>query len=131
MRITNQREIILQELKKMKTHPTADELYEVVKRRLPRISIATVYRNLERLSEAGLIHKLEYGGRQKRFDGDIHPHCHVFCVKCGRVCDVDTRSDWSIKDVVMDAKGFQIFEGSLQFEGLCPECQLKDSKNIN
>ncbi len=126
MRITNQREIILEELRKLKTHPTADELYDVVKKRLPRISIATIYRNLERLSEEGMIHKLEYGGRQKRFDGDMRPHCHVFCVKCGRVSDVETKNDVNIMDMVLDSKGFKIFEGGVQFEGLCPLCQKGD-----
>ncbi len=129
MRITNQREIILQELRRLKSHPTADELYEVVKRRLPRISIATVYRNLERLSEAGIIHKLEYGGRQKRFDGDVRPHSHVFCVKCGRVSDVETVPDVDVNALIVDGKGFKVFEGIMQFEGLCPECQDQVLKN--
>ncbi len=123
MRITNQREIILEELRKLKTHPTADELYEVVRKRLPRISIATVYRNLERLSEAGMIHKLEYGGRQKRFDGDISPHSHVFCVKCGRISDVKTRDDSEILDMVLDSRGYKILKCGVQFEGICPFCQ--------
>ncbi len=131
MRITNQREIILEELRRLKTHPTADELYEVVKKRLPRISIATVYRNLERLSEAGIIHKLEYGGRQKRFDGDVRPHSHVFCVRCGRISDVDTVEGLSVRAMVLDPKGFEIIEGSLQFEGICPECQKGNSLTTN
>ncbi len=131
MRITNQREIILEELRRLKTHPTADELYEVVKKRLPRISIATVYRNLETLSEAGIIHKLEYGGRQKRFDGDVRPHSHVFCVRCGRISDVDTVEGLSVRAMVLDPRGFQLIEGSLQFEGICPECQKGNSFTAN
>jgi len=131
MRITNQREIILEELQRLKTHPTADELYEVVKKRLPRISIATVYRNLERLSEAGIIHKLEYGGRQKRFDGDVRPHSHVFCVKCGRISDVDTVDGLNVREMVLDSRGFQIMDGSLQFQGICPLCQKEKQLNIN
>ncbi len=131
MRITNQREIILEELKRLKTHPTADELYEVVKKRLPRISIATVYRNLERLSEAGIIHKLEYGGRQKRFDGDVRPHSHVFCIRCGRISDVDTVDGLDVREMVLDSKGFQIKEGSLQFQGVCPVCQKEKQLNVN
>ncbi len=131
MRITNQREIILEELKRLKTHPTADELYEVVKKRLPRISIATVYRNLERLSEAGIIHKLEYGGRQKRFDGDVRPHSHVFCVRCGRISDVDTVDGLNVREMVLDPKGFWIKEGSLQFQGVCPVCQKEKQLNVN
>ncbi len=131
MRITNQREIILEELRRLRTHPTADELYEVVKRRLPRISIATVYRNLERMSEAGIIHKLENGGRQKRFDGDNRPHSHVFCIRCGRISDVRTVEGASARDLILDSKGFQIIEGGLQFEGVCPSCQDNEKLEAN
>jgi Fe2+ or Zn2+ uptake regulation protein len=70
LRMTHQREIILDELNRSKTHPTADELFDRIKHKLPRISLATVYRNLEILSAAGLIKKLEMSGRQKRFDWD-------------------------------------------------------------
>ncbi len=131
MRITNQREIILEELKRLKTHPTADELYEVVKKRLPRISLATVYRNLEQLSEAGIINKLEYGGRQKRFDGNISPHSHIFCIKCGKISDVELDEKIEIKKIIKDPKGFLIFEDRFEFCGLCPECQEKANKLIN
>ena len=70
LRMTYQREIILEELKKTKTHPTADELYTTVRQRIPHISLATVYRNLETLANSGLVRKLEVIGRQKRFDGN-------------------------------------------------------------
>ena len=80
LRMTNQREIILRELKKSKRHLAADELYDIVKKVMPRISLATVYRNLEILSEAGMIGKLEISGRQKRFDFDVSDHDHIYCV---------------------------------------------------
>jgi len=123
MRMTSQREIILEELKKLKSHPTADELYLVVKMRLPRISIATVYRNLERMSEAGIIKKLEYSGRQKRFDGDTSPHNHIHCIRCGKVADVQTRPGHNIHSLISDASGFKIIDDQVEFTGICPECQ--------
>jgi Fur family ferric uptake transcriptional regulator len=91
LRMTNQREIILRELRKSKKHLTADELYDIVKKDMPRISLATVYRNLEVLSEAGLIGKLEISGRQKRFDYDVEEHDHVYCVVCHRVDNLDIK----------------------------------------
>ena len=78
-RMTQQRKVILEELNNLKTHPTADDLYQVVKVKVPRISLGTVYRNLEILSSDGLIKKLEIGGAQKRFDGDLSDHHHVRC----------------------------------------------------
>ena len=70
LRLTRQRSIILEELRAMGRHPTACELYDAVRGRLPRISLATVYRNLEFLSEKGLIRKITTAGRRKRFDMD-------------------------------------------------------------
>jgi Fur family ferric uptake transcriptional regulator len=78
--MTNQREIILRELRKSRQHLSADELFDRVKKTMPRISLATVYRNLEILSEAGMITKLEISGRQKRFDYDVVDHDHIYCV---------------------------------------------------
>ena len=89
LRMTNQREIILRELVKSKEHLTADELYDIVKKVMPRISLATVYRNLEILSEAGIIGKLEISGRQKRFDFDPEDHDHIYCAVCHRVDNLD------------------------------------------
>ena len=82
-RMTRQRAVILEELRKVKTHPTADELYSIVRERLPRISLGTVYRNLDFLADTGEIRRLEAAGTTKRFDGDISWHQHVRCIHCG------------------------------------------------
>ena len=66
LKLTKQRKVILEELRKLKTHPSADEIYNIVRERLPRISLGTVYRNLEILSDAGVILKLDVAGSQKR-----------------------------------------------------------------
>ncbi len=89
LRMTNQREMILRELKKSKGHLTADELYERVKKYMPRISLATVYRNLEILSDVKMIRKLEISGRQKRFDSELEDHDHIYCVECQRIDNLD------------------------------------------
>ena len=65
--------VILEELRKVKTHPTADELYAMVRTRMPRISLGTVYRNLDFLTESKEILKLESAGSIRRFDGDTRP----------------------------------------------------------
>ncbi len=130
LRMTHQREIIIEELRRLNSHPTADELYEIVRKRLPHISLATVYRNLEQLSEAGIIKKLEYSGRQKRFDGNTEDHTHIRCIKCGRIADVKTKPVSDFTDLVEDACGYQVLEGHVDFLGLCPACQA-DSKVNN
>ena len=85
LRMTRQREVILEELRKVNTHPSADEVYEMVRKRLPRISLGTVYRNLEILSESGDIQKLEPGCTLKRFDGNPSEHSHIRCIRCDRI----------------------------------------------
>ena len=124
-RVTRQRTIILEELRKAFTHPTADEVYSMVRQRLPRISLGTVYRNLDLLVEQGKIHKIEAAGSSKRFDGNLRPHQHVRCQKCGRVADVmfplpvpDTRR------IVLP--GFTITAARLEFDGLCDACVPAD-----
>lgn len=121
-RMTRQRKIILEELRKLKTHPTADELYEAVRARLPRISLGTVYRNLDVLQENGEVLKLESAGSQKRFDGDISPHYHVRCLRCGRVGDVMAEvQDVDVRG--LRAPGFEITGGTIEFFGICDRCQ--------
>jgi Fur family ferric uptake transcriptional regulator len=122
LRITNQRDVILNELRAVKTHPTADELYTQVRRRLPRVSLATVYRNLEWLSEQGLARKIEVGGRQKRFDGDISKHYHVRCEKCGMVADIEMDTLDNLEDRISQPCGFIITGHRLEFTGLCAAC---------
>ena len=90
MKLSNtcQRRVIMEELRKLKCHPTADELYCIVKQRLPKISLATVYRNLGLLADAGEIKRIELAGRQSRYDGDTSIHYHLRCRKCGAVEDL-------------------------------------------
>jgi len=128
LRMTHQREIILQELKKSNYHPAADELYERVKKKLPRISLATVYRNLEILSEAGTIRKIEISGRQKRFDWELDQHNHIYCVQCHRVDNIDVKQSRKTSLQPEDHRGYKIAGCRVEFFGYCPECQNKQQK---
>jgi len=128
LRMTNQRDMILRELKKSKAHLTADELYGKVKKYMPRISLATVYRNLEILSEVKMIRKLEISGRQKRFDSELEDHDHIYCVQCHRIDNLNV-SDSHIELPIEKAQGYTITGRRLEVTGLCPRCQ-KQIKQI-
>jgi Fur family transcriptional regulator, ferric uptake regulator len=123
LRMTAQRRIILEELRNVLTHPTAGEIYEIVRKRLPRISLGTVYRNLEILTEIGMIQKLEMAGTQKRFDGIVENHYHVRCIRCGRVDDVLAESIPMINEALAEASDYEILWHRLEFVGLCPRCK--------
>ncbi len=126
--MTCQRELILQELGKGVHHPTADELYERLRRKLPRISLATVYRNLEVLAAAGMIGKLEISGRQKRFDSDIRPHDHIYCVQCQRVDNINLEYAKQLPSQEGNTLNYEVTGYRVEFFGLCPECQKKMQK---
>ena len=128
MRMTSQREIILKELQESHQHLTADELYERVKKFMPRISLATVYRNLETLSEAGIIGKLEISGRQKRFDADVHPHDHIFCLQCHRVDNIEFDRNLVNPAAVASDKGYRITGYRVEFKGICSSCRNNQEK---
>jgi len=121
--MTRQRQVILDELRKVTSHPAADAVYRMVRRRLPRISLATVYRNLEVLAEAGLIQKLESGGLPRRFDGNVELHYHVRCVRCGRMDDVHIGTLPAIENALRGACGYEILGYRLTFAGVCPKCR--------
>lgn len=132
LRMTNQREIILQELLKSKQHLTADELYDIVRKIMPRISLATVYRNLEILSEAGIIGKLEISGRQKRFDYDPSEHDHIYCAVCHRVDNLEVEHQSLDSQNIGTLAGYSVTGYRLEIIGICPECQktLEEKENL-
>lgn len=112
-------------------HLTADELYERVKKTMPRISLATVYRNLEILSEAGIIAKLEVSGRQKRFDSDTSDHDHIYCVKCHRVDNFTLDRKKFGLDQLGAVNGYTVTGYRLEFAGLCKKCREESEKKEN
>ena len=129
--MTRQRRVILEELRKVSTHPSADEDYESVRKRLPRISLGTVYRNLEILSESGDIQKLEPGCSLKRFDGNPTEHCHIRCVRCGRLADAPMIPDLEIDLGRVNSTEFEIIGHRLEFLGVCPKCSDKPGRDAN
>ncbi|MHC5053694.1 MAG: Fur family transcriptional regulator [Planctomycetota bacterium] len=127
MRMTNQRRVILEELRKVVTHPTANGVCDLIRRRLPRVSLATVYRNLELLSEEGIVQRIETGSGPRRYDGNGEHHHHIRCEGCGCVADVPARSVKA--SVRIDDKrvckecGFVVNGHRLDLVGLCAKCR--------
>ena len=121
--ITKQRQVILEELKKTASHPTADEVFLMVRQRLPRISLGTVYRNLELLSENGTIQKLDWSGRQKRYDGNFENHYHIRCLNCGRVEDVLIKPFSVVEETFRTVTDYEIMGYRLEVLGFCANCK--------
>lgn len=128
-RSTPQRRVILKELQALKSHPTAAELFTIVREKLPKISLGTVYRNLEVLCNDGYINKLELSGAETRFDGITDPHLHIRCTGCGKVQDLMDPS--LIAHSPEELEGFQVQGCRLEYFGLCPDCRTDDDHEIS
>jgi Fur family transcriptional regulator, ferric uptake regulator len=122
-RNTKQRQVVLEELRKLASHPTAAGLYKIVSRRLPKISLGTVYRNLDLLTKTGIIQKLEFGSEEARFDGNSTPHDHIRCVKCGKVDDIHRPPLDLLGGMMDDFHGYHVLGHRVEFFGLCPQCK--------
>jgi len=127
MRMTKQRRVILDALRKDNIHPTADMIYEMVRRQMPRISLGTVYRNLEILTALGEIQTLELSGSQKRYDGIPQKHYHIRCLHCGRVDDAPIAPLNRLEDDLYESTVYTIMGHRLEFIGLCPECSKDEA----
>lgn len=121
-RNTIQYALVLETVNQLQCHATADEIYETINQAHPTVSRATVYRNLQRLSEAGKIQKVEIPGGADRYDHICRRHYHVRCIKCGRVFDVDMDYLEELEKSIHDRHGFTFTGHSIVFSGICPTC---------
>lgn len=128
MRHSEPRRILLEELQGRPDHPTAAELHESIRHRLPRVSLGTVYRNLELFERQGLLRKLVQPGGRARYDAELHPHAHIRCVECGRIADAPEApapAEKSGAQLPTDLEGFRILGARLEYFGLCPACRQR------
>lgn len=121
---TRQREVILRVLQKTHAHPSVVWIYDAVRKEIPNISLATVYRNLKLLLEQGQISELELNGNLSRFDVRTDLHEHLWCEKCNRIFDFDINPEVSkeLESQITPKTGFRISSHFLVFHGICREC---------
>jgi len=125
-RNTVQRQIILDALRKLKTHPTIDEIYAAIHQAHPSISISTVYRNLRRLAKDGLIRRISLPDGLERYDGRAGRHYHFQCKNCGGIFDVDISEPDQLAGIngeVAQKYGFFVDGHEIAFSGLCVHCK--------
>lgn len=127
-RNTIQKELVLNTVLKLKSHLTADEVYESIKKDHPRIGKGTVYRNLGILAEEGAIRKVEIPNGPDRFDFTLKKHYHVRCMECGEVFDVDMDEIPDLSKKIHDTHGMQFLDYDILFKGICPTCRENKSK---
>jgi len=113
-------------------HPTADDVYFAMRKNFPAISLGTVYRNLNSLTQSGEISKINYPDPPARFDFTVAPHSHIICTECGRVYDAPS---FNTADILKRLpRGFILESLSVNIAGICADCSKKfpskNSKNI-
>ncbi len=120
-RITGQRKKIFEYVSSVRTHPTAEDVYEAVKKEIPSITLATVYRNLHILVEQGKISKLGINN-EYHFDGLTQAHQHLVCNKCDKISDFEDKelNEYVLKKI--SGNSFNVTELSIQAEGICMGC---------
>lgn len=122
-RFTEQRAAVYRFLAGTDTHPTADEVFLGVRRMLPGISLATVYKSLETLVGCGLAIKLSYSDGSARYDGNTDPHHHARCNVCGRVMDVHgVLPSLEREEPLLHTEGFKVTGYRLELTGYCAAC---------
>lgn len=121
-RSTIQRSLVLETVKDLRCHVTADEVYDTIVKKHPDISRGTVYRNLNLLSDMGQIRKVEVPNGADCYDYQCHKHYHARCIKCGRVFDVEMEFIEDLESHIKDTRGFKLTGHDIIFKGICLDC---------
>jgi Fe2+ or Zn2+ uptake regulation protein len=120
---TRQRAAVFEYLRQVHHHPTAEEVFVAVKRELPKISLATVYKNLEALVACGAASKLAFGDSAARYEIRTDPHYHSRCLKCGQITDINPAAGKELLKLIKPPGGFTIRDYRVELLGYCKSCK--------
>jgi Fur family peroxide stress response transcriptional regulator len=126
-RSTKQRTLVLEIVEHAKSHPTAEEVLRLARKKMPNVSLATVYRNLHLLAEEGKIREVQFQGDVTRYDGMLDAHEHFYCTSCGAVQDLTAKLPATTLTALSSRLGVTIDRYALDYYGLCSKCSRKSS----
>lgn len=122
-KLTPQRDAVFQVILNREDHPTASEIFEAARQRLPTISYATVYNSLRYLKEAGLVHEIKFGDSASRYDRETERHDHAICNGCGKLVDFDLPQTAELMQAAARKSRFKPESVHLTLRGLCSDCR--------
>ena len=122
-KLTPQRDAVLQVILAREDHPTANDIFEAARQRLPTISYATVYNSLRYLKEAGLVHEIKFGDSASRYDRETDRHDHAICNSCGKLVDFDLPQTAELMQAAARKSRFKPESVHLTLRGLCVDCR--------
>jgi Fur family transcriptional regulator, peroxide stress response regulator len=125
-KLTRQRSVVLKVVCAEDVHPTAAEVFDEARKKMPGISFATVYNSLRYLKDAGLVREITFGNGASRFDGVTERHDHAICSICGNLVDFDLPGTVALTRAAARASRFQAESVHLTLYGRCPKCRDKE-----
>ncbi|MEO6463087.1 MAG: transcriptional repressor [Candidatus Eisenbacteria bacterium] len=122
--MTHQRLAVFRALLESETHPDAEAIHKSLRDTYPTLALGTVYKTLEMLESLGLARAVSSPGPTRRYDGNQHPHHHLWCTRCRRLTDVELDE---VADIALPAAlAFQVTDITIQFSGVCADCRARE-----
>ena len=120
--LTSQRRAVLEALKEARGHPSAEDVYLIVKKKNPRVALGTVYQALSVLEEIGVIGSKHWSESPTRYDLNLEPHLDIRCVRCGEVAEIPGVELRELEEHIRDNTPYDVTRTTMVVEGLCPAC---------
>lgn len=132
LKLTPQRKLLLDEFLKLKMHVNTEEFYRIIKKKMPTIGYATVYRTLKFFKESGVAREIDVGDGAKRYESRTEEkphHDHIYCLSCGKIEEFSEEQIEKLQDKIAEKMGYKIVNHTLQLFGYCGKCITKVKKN--
>ncbi len=121
--LTSQRRAVLEALGETSGHPSAEDVYLIVKKKNPRVALGTVYQALSVLEDIGIISSKRWSESPIRYDVNTKPHLDIRCIRCGEVSEIPGVDLGGLKSRIQGSTPYEVTSASLVVEGICPACQ--------
>lgn len=125
---SRQQDVVRESIMNRFDHPTAEQVYKTARRNCPKISLATVYRNLDRLVNEGVVNKFTVQDEPDHYDPAQEEHYHVHCKCCKRIYDIETKIYCQLSDIIREQTEIEMESIQLLAEGICKKCIYKTGK---
>jgi Fe2+ or Zn2+ uptake regulation protein len=121
--LTSQRRAVLEALKEARGHPSAEDVYLIVKRKNPRVALGTVYQALSVLEEIGLVDSKHWSESPTRYDLNVEPHLDIRCARCGVVSEIPGVELGELEESIRGNTPYRVTRTTIAVEGVCPSCR--------
>src|ERR671914_1420794 len=122
--LTSQRRAVLEALKEANGHPTAEDIYLIVKKKNPRVALGTVYQALSVLEEIGVVDSKHWSESPTLYDLNVEPHLDIRCSGCGEVSEVPGVGLGELEERIRTNPPYKVTHATMVIEGLCPACRV-------